>query len=177
MLNIVLINPLIPQNTGNIMRTCVALGAKLHLIEPLGFSLEDKYLKRAGLDYIDKLTYIVYPTISEFYQKNKGTFCYYSRYGLKSYEKAQVKKFLKSEVYLLFGKETTGIDKDILSKHIHEVYRIPTTDNVRSINLANCVALVAFDAYRQVNFKGLSKYEPTKYKGKNFIKNYGKETL
>ena len=173
MLNIVLFEPLIPQNTGNIMRTCVGLGIKLHLIKPLGFSFEEKYLKRAALDYFDKVDFIIYENMNDFYQKTCGsTYYYYSRYGLSDYTKANYIVAKNKELYLIFGKETTGIDKEILHNNLNTTYRIPTTSDIRSLNLSNSVAIVAYHAMDKLGFPNLELYEPKKYKGKNFIKNY-----
>lgn len=171
MINIVLVEPLIPQNTGNIMRTCVALNMKLHLIKPLGFEMDEKYLKRSALDYFRKTDYTIYDDINDFFNKTLGGIYYfYTRYGKKPYTKANYKISCKKEVYLIFGKETTGIDKEILKEHLNNCYRIPTTEDVRSINLSNAVAVVAFFASYKNNFKNMSKFEPGNLKGKNYLK-------
>lgn len=164
--NIVLFEPEIPQNTGNIMRTCSIFEMKLHLIEPLGYSLDDKYLKRAHMDYIDKLDYKIYKNFDEFYNKNNhGQFVFFSRYGLKSFKDC---KFNDNEdIYLVFGKESTGIDKNILKNHINETYRIPMRGDARSLNLSNCVAIGAYECLRQIGFDDLSDYEVIK--GKDFL--------
>lgn len=172
MLNIVLFEPLIPQNTGNIMRTCVGLKIKLHLIKPLGFELDEKHIKRAALDYFDKVQYSVYENINDFYQKNPGVYFYYTRYGENLYTKGNYKLAKNKELYLVFGKETTGIDKEILKENIKNTFRIPTTDDIRSLNLANSVAIVAFHAMYKLEFPDLEKFEPEKYKGRHFLKNY-----
>lgn len=171
MINIVLYEPLIPQNTGNIMRTCVALNMQLHLIKPLGFEMDEKYLKRSALDYFRKTNYTLYESIDEFFSKTKGSiYYYYSRYAKKVYTKANY-KIRKKNIYLIFGKETTGLPKDLLLKNMKNVFRIPISSNARSINLSNAVSVVSFYASYKNNFKGLSKYEPDNLKGKNFLKN------
>ena len=168
MINIVLYEPEIPQNTGNIMRTCVAIGATLHLIEPFGFELSDKTLKRSGLDYIKDLKYRVYKDYKSFKKQNTGIYFFLSRYGKKSYEKIEY-KFSLSKTYFLFGKESTGIDKKILAENLSNTFRIPTTDKVRSINLSNAVAIVAFDAMKHHGFPGCFDHEPESHKGKDFL--------
>ena len=168
MLNIVLFEPEIPQNTGNIMRTCVALGATLHLIEPLGFELSERTLKRSALDYVKDLTYFRYPNFNAFQEKNPGTYFFLSRYGKQSYEKITYPSPITS-TYLIFGKESTGVDKKILAKYIDQTFRLPTTDKVRSINLSNAVAIAAFDCMRQYGFPGCIDHEPETLKGKDFL--------
>lgn len=167
-LNIVLFEPEIPQNTGNIMRTCVGIGAKLHLIKPLGFSLDEKYLKRSALDYIKDLSYTLYENYTDFESKNKGTYFFLTRYGKKTYSDFDYTK-IESPIYLIFGKESTGVDRKILADHLDTCYRIPTTDKIRSLNLSNCVALVSFEVLRQTDFEGLYKSEPETLKGKDFL--------
>ena len=168
MINIVLYEPEIPQNTGNIMRTCVAIDATLHLIEPFGFELSDKTLKRSGLDYIKDLKYKVYKDYNDFQNQNEGVYYFLSRYGKKSYEEIKYNLPLE-KTYILFGKESTGIEKKILAKNLSHTFRIPTTDKVRSINLSNAVAIIAFDAMRQYGFPGCFDHEPESHKGKNFL--------
>lgn len=168
MINIVLFEPEIPQNTGNIMRTCVALGAKLHLIEPLGFRLDEKKLKRSALDYYQYLNYAVYEDYKDFEKNNPGTYVFLTRYGKKNYADFDYEN-ISGDLYLIFGKESTGVDKHILASHIEQCYRIPTTDKVRSINLSNAVALVAYEAARQKGFEGLYREEPETHKGKDFL--------
>ena len=167
MLNIVLYEPEIPANTGNIMRTCMAFNMKLHLIEPLGFSFDDKYLKRASMDYIKEVDYTIYPNYDDFLQKNhNGQFVFFTRYALKSFDKCEFDK-TADNIYLVFGKESTGIDKHILKGHIDECYRLPMVENARSLNLSNCVAIGAYEALRQIGFDGLSEVEVIK--GKDFL--------
>lgn len=165
MINIVLFEPEIPQNTGNIMRTCVAINAKLHLIKPLGFSLDEKSIKRSAVNYIDKLDYEVYENIDEFFSNNKGEYFFLTRYATKKYSDFDFK--IKNDIYLIFGKESTGIPKEILKNHLDQCLRIPTTENVRSLNLSNCVSIVAFEALRQREFENLLVYD--KFKGENYL--------
>ncbi len=167
MINIVLFEPEIPQNTGNIMRTCVATGARLHLIKPLGFELFDKQLKRSGMDYIDELEYFVYENYQDFASKNSGQYFYITRYGQKTYSEVEYNK-IKENIYLVFGKESTGIDKTILKDNLDHCFRIPMKKDIRSLNLSNCVALILYEVLRQKYFFGLSKYETIK--GKNYLK-------
>lgn len=171
MLNIVLYEPLIPQNTGNIIRTCVGINAKLHLIEPLGFSLDDKYLKRSGLDYFKNADFKIYKDFNEFTSLNKGRYIYFSRYGKKSYSEINFKE-IKEDVYLIFGKETTGVDRHLLSENINNTYRIPHNDKIRSLNLSNTVALVSYEYLRQLDFPGLFKEEPETLKGKDYLDSF-----
>lgn len=165
-LHVVLYNPEIPQNTGNIMRTCAATGACLHLIEPLGFRLDDKFLKRSSANNLDNIEYKLYLDWEEFESKNKGEYIFLTRYGYKSPVEHDFKD-INREYYLIFGKESTGIPKTILQKHLNNCYRLPMKANIRSLNLANCVAIVLYEALRQQNYFGLSKEEVIK--GKNFI--------
>lgn len=166
MINIVLYEPEIPQNTGNIMRTCVATGSKLHLIKPLGFSLDEKYIKRSAVNYIEKLDYVVYENYEDFLSKNKGDFYYFTRYGKKPHTSFDYSDNTKN-IYLIFGKESTGIPKEILSKDLDKCMRIPMTSNVRALNLSNCVAIVTYEVLRQQNYNDLLRTEP--HKGENFL--------
>ena len=166
MLNIVLFEPEIPGNTGNIMRTCVATNTKLHLIKPLGFSLEEKYIKRSGVNYIDKCDYTVYENIDEFFEKNKGTYYFLTRYGHKPHTSFDYSNN-KENIYFIFGKESTGIPKEILKPHIDHCMRIPMTSNVRALNLSNSVAIMVYEALRQQDYNDLLREEP--HKSKNFI--------
>ena len=171
-IHIVLYEPEIPQNTGNIMRTCVAIGAHLHLIEPLGFSLSDKYLKRSHLDYVKDLSFKTYKNFTEFEKNNQGTFFFLTRYGQKTYSDFDYKSYLPDDIYLIFGKESTGVDRHLLAKHLDHCYRIPTTDKVRSLNLSNAVALVSYEVLRQLDFLELEKMEPETLKGKAFLEQF-----
>lgn len=163
MINIVLYEPEIPQNTGNIMRSCVATGATLHLIEPLGFKLDDKHMKRSGVNYIDKLNYKVYKNYQEFLNQNKGTFYFLTRYGHKPHSSFDYSN-TNENLYFIFGKESTGIPKDILKDNLEHCMRIPMTDNVRALNVSNSVAIMLYEALRQQNYPNLYWDEPHKSK-------------
>lgn len=166
MLNIVLFEPEIPGNTGNIMRTCAATNAKLHLIKPLGFSLSENYLKRSGVNYLDHCDYKVYEDIDDFYAHNEGTFYYLTRYGHKPHTSFDYSN-LKENIYFIFGKESTGIPPKLLKPHLDHCLRIPMSVNVRALNLSNTVAIVIYEALRQQGFPNLEFEEP--HKSKNFI--------
>ena len=164
--NIVLYQPEIPQNTGNIMRTCVATNTKLHLIKPLGFKVDDASLKRSGVNYIDKLEWEVYENWEEFKKKNKGTYYYFTRYGHKPHTSFDYNK-KDEELYFIFGKESTGIPKEILKEDLDHCMRIPMTDNVRALNVSNSVAIVIYEALRQQDYNDLLMEEP--HKGNDFL--------
>ena len=164
--NIVLFEPEIPTNTGNIMRTCIATNAKLHLIKPLGFSLDEKSVRRSGVNYIDKINMEIYENIEDFYSKNKGTIYYLTRYGHKPHTTGDYSNS-NENIYFMFGKESTGIPKEYLRDHLDNCFRIPMTKNVRSLNLSNTVAIVLYEALRQQNYNDLLFEEP--HKSKNFI--------
>ena len=166
MINIVLYEPEIPGNTGNIMRTCVAVNAKLHLIEPLGFKLDDKTVKRSGVNYIDKLEYTVYKNFDDFLSKNDGEFYFFTRYGKKPHTDFDFTE-TKKDIYLIFGKESTGIPKEILRNYLDRCMRLPTTANVRSLNLSNCVAIATYEVLRQQDYPNLLKTEP--HKGEDWL--------
>lgn len=171
MLNVVLFEPEIPGNTGNIMRTCVATGTKLHLIEPLGFSLDEKYVRRSGVNYIDDCDYHVYKNWDDFYSKHKddGEFYFLTRYGHKPHTSFDYSDSSKN-IYLCFGKESTGIPRSILKPHIDRCMRIPMTDKVRALNLSNSVAIMVYEVLRQQDFNDLLREEP--HKSANFIEEY-----
>lgn len=166
MINVVLFEPEIPQNTGNIMRTCSAFNMQLHLIEPLGFILDDKHLKRSAMDYINDLKYYIYPNFDDFASKNDGDYVFFSRYGMKTFDTCDFKIFNK-DIYLIFGKESTGIPKPILKNHLDNTYRLPMREDARSLNLSNCVAIGAYECLRQVGFGNLSPNEVIK--GKDWL--------
>ncbi len=166
MLNVVLYAPEIPQNTGNIMRTCAATNTKLHLIKPLGFSLDEKQIKRSGANYINECDYTVYENFEEFEKVNKGEYYFLTRYGHKphtSFDYSDNKK----NIYLIFGRESTGIPKEILKDHLNTCLRIPMTDKVRALNLSNCVAIMVYEVLRQQNYNNLLREEP--FKGKDYL--------
>ena len=161
MINIVLYEPEIPGNTGNIMRTCAGTGAHLHLIEPLGFKMDEKSIKRSGANYVDECDYILYDSYEDFLSKNDGEFYFFTRYGKKPHTSFDYSN--KDEnIYLIFGKESTGIPKDILKNQLDRCMRIPMTDKVRALNLSNCVAMLAYEYVKQNDFAGLCKTEPFK---------------
>jgi len=166
-LNIVMVEPEIPQNTGNIMRTCVATNTKLHLIKPLGFSLDEKHLIRSGVNYIDKLDYQVYENFQEFRKKNKGIYYYFTRYGKKPHTSFNYQNKENENLYFIFGKESTGIPKEILKDDLSHCMRIPMTANVRALNLSNCCAIVIYEALRQQEYNDLLFEEP--HKGADYL--------
>lgn len=165
MLNIVLHQPEIPQNTGNIGRTCVATGAALHLIEPLGFSLSEKQLKRAGMDYWDKLEVHRYINFEDFLEKNPAILrgLAGAPEGAKLWMATTKAKHVYSDVqigpddYIMFGKESAGIPEEILVEYEETCIRIPMLDQIRSLNLSNSVAIVLYEALRQNQFAGLQE--------------------
>ena len=166
MINVVLYEPEIPQNTGNIMRTCVATNSHLHLIKPLGFKLDDAHMKRSAVNYIENLNYTVYENWEDFKSKNNGTFYYLTRYGHKPHSTFDYTN--KDEnIYLVFGKESTGIPKEILKKDLEHCMRIPMTDKVRALNVSNSVALMLYEVLRQQNYPGLLFEEP--FKGADYL--------
>ena len=151
-LNIVLYQPKIPQNTGNIARTCAAVGARLHLIRPLGFSVRNRYLKRAGLDYWHMVEIAYYDTMVDFFQINKQVnLNFITKKAAKTYNKID----FSGEVFLIFGKETTGLPEEVLKENRERCYRIPMKTDARSLNLSNAVAIVVYEACRQKGFKTL----------------------
>lgn len=152
MLNIVLVEPEIPQNTGNISRTCAIIGAALHLVEPLGFSIGEKEVKRAGLDYWNKLTLYTYANLEEFFSRNQGgAFFYFSTKAKKLYTQIAYPE----DAYLVFGKETRGLPEELVFSHPETAVRIPMRKTLRSLNLSNSVAIAAYEALRQQDFMGL----------------------
>ena len=165
--HIVLYQPEIPQNTGNIMRTCVATKTKLHLIKPLGFSLDEKYVKRSSANYMDKLDYELYESFEDFKEKNKGIYYYFTRYGKKPHTSFNYENENNDNLYFIFGKESTGIPKEILQDDLDHCMRIPMTKDVRALNLSNCCAIVIYEVLRQQNYNDLLKYEP--HKGMDYL--------
>lgn len=167
MLHIVLYQPEIAANCGNIVRTCAAVGAALHLIRPLGFSLEEKAFVRAGMDYILDCDITEYDSLEDFCKRHEGERIFYiTRYGEKTYEKLPLSD-PEEDCYIMFGRESTGIPYELLSAHAEDCYRIPMRMHARSLNLSNCVAIVAYEAMRQQNFFDLSVREP--FKGADFL--------
>lgn len=167
MIHVVLYRPEKPLNTGNIMRTCVAINAHLHIIGPLTFSINNKDLLRAGLDYIDNLKMDYYPTIEEFYDAHSNANIYYiTRYAKKAYSSFDFSD-LVNDIYIMFGRESTGIPHDILLKNSDKLARLPMVPDARSLNLSNCVAIVCYEILRQQNFPNLSTSESIK--GEDFL--------
>lgn len=165
-INVVLYQPEIPQNTGNIMRTCMASDSTLHLIKPLGFELSEKTLKRASMDYLKELNYIIYDSWQDFLNKNNGKFVFITRYGKlspKSYDFANIKE----DIYLVFGRESTGIPYEILHKHLDDCIRLPMVKDARSLNLSNTVAIMVYHVLADFDYLNLSKVEFLK--GENWI--------
>lgn len=154
MLNIVLHEPEMPANTGNIGRTCVAAGARLHLIEPLGFSINDKMVKRAGLDYWNKLDVTVYDDFNDFCERNPGAKIYMAT---TKAHKTYTEVSYEPDCYIMFGKESAGIPEEILVDHEDTCVRIPMIGDIRSLNLSNSVAIVLYEALRQNNFDHMNQ--------------------
>ena len=156
-INIVMVEPEIPQNTGNIARTCAATGTKLHLVKPLGFSIDDKYLKRAGLDYWDKLEIEEHDNLDAFFDKykmNENIFLASTK-SKQTYSDVDYTKY--DETFILFGKETKGLPEDLIENNMEQAIRIPMREGLRSLNLSNSVAIVVYEALRQNNFNDLQK--------------------
>ena len=167
MLHIVLYRPEKPQNTGNIMRTCVAIHATLHIIGPITFSIDSKDLKRVGMDYIDDLKMHFYKDYETFVKENPNADTYYvTRYSNKVYSSFNFEN-ITHDIFLMFGRESTGIPHDILKMHEDRLMRIPMVPEARSLNLSNCVALVAYEVLRQQKFPDLATEEAIK--GPDFL--------
>lgn len=152
-INIVLYQPEIPQNTGNIARTCAATGAALHLIRPLGFQIDDKKLKRAGLDYWDKLDITYYDSAADFFARHGDKAIY--PFSTKA-PRAHTSVSYSEEVYLLFGPESRGLPEDVIARYPDTAVRIPMRATLRSLNLSNSVAVAVYEVLRQFDFAGLS---------------------
>lgn len=150
-LNLVLVEPQIPQNTGNIARTCAATGARLHLIEPLGFSVEDSRLKRAGLDYWHYLDISYYRSLEEFFTATNGPWYYFSTKGRNTHSSVSY----EDGAYLLFGREDRGLPEELLHENPERCLRIPMQSGLRSLNLSNSVAIAAYEALRQWDYPEL----------------------
>ncbi len=161
-LNLVLVEPEIPQNTGNIARTCAATGARLHIVKPMGFTVDDRKLKRAGLDYWYLLDITYYEDLDDFFAKNEGgKFYFFSTKGTHRYSDVAY----PDNCFLLFGKETRGLPEHLLMKHPDETLRLPMIDEARSLNLSNSVAVAAYEVLRQWDFPELqSKGELHRHK-------------
>ena len=155
MLNIVLVEPEIPQNCGNIARTCAATGARLHLVHPLGFDVSEKAVKRAGLDYWHMVEVFEYENLADFFARNdvKQMWCLSTK-APRCYTDAA----FEDECYLFFGKETKGLPEDFLAEHYESCVRIPMRQEARSLNLSNAVAITVFEALRQLDFPNLQDF-------------------
>ena len=153
-INIVLCEPEIPQNTGNIARTCAATGASLHLIRPLGFEIDNAKLKRAGLDYWDKLDITFYDGLDDFFAKHPEAHVYY--FSTKARHKYSDIAY-PDEAWIMFGKETRGLPEELLFEHPDDCVRIPMRDQLRSLNLSNSVAIAVYEILRQWNFDGMQE--------------------
>ena len=158
-INIVLVEPEIPQNTGNIARTCAIIGARLHLVKPLGFDISEKAVKRAGLDYWDKLDITVYENLQDFKDKVKSPNIYLlSTKAKKIYTEVDFTN--KEEIYLVFGPESRGLNEVYIQENFDRALRIPMREGLRSLNLSNSVAIVAYEVLRQVGFEDMLKLSP-----------------
>ena len=168
MIHIVLYRPEKPQNTGNIMRTCVAIHATLHIIGPITFSVDNKDLKRVGMDYIDDLKMEFHPTYEDFIKAYPEADIYYvTRYAKTVYSSYDLSKKQVQDIFLMFGRESTGIPHEILKEHQDRLMRIPMVPEARSLNLSNCVALVTYEVLRQQGFPNLATEEAIK--GPDFL--------
>lgn len=166
MIHIVLYEPEIPGNTGNIIRTCMATNSKLHLIEPLGFSMDEKHLRRSGMDYIKDADIEIHPNWEDFTSKYPGTYYFMTRYGKKSPSQFDFTKE-EGDIFLVLGKESTGVDKKILKDHLDTLMRLPMVKNARSLNLSNSAAIIVYEVLRQLGYPGLSSHE--ELKGENWL--------
>lgn len=159
MIHIILYQPEIPQNTGNILRTAMATNSMVHIIGPIPFELSDKSLKRAGMDYLKDAKYEYYSSYEEFSEKFKDKKIYYvTKYGTNIYSSVDFSDIVE-DVYVMFGKESTGIDKAILSAHKDTTLRIPMLSTARSLNLSNCVAIVTYEILKQQKFPALASFD------------------
>ena len=153
-INIVMVEPEIPQNTGNVARTCAATGARLHLVGPMGFKIDDKKLKRAGLDYLQYLDITYYDNLDEFFLKNQGQFYYFTTKARNVYSEVEY----PDNCYLFFGKETKGLPEELLLKNKENCVRLPMIGQARSLNLSNTVAIATYEVLRQWNFPELQNF-------------------
>jgi tRNA (cytidine/uridine-2'-O-)-methyltransferase len=156
-LHVVLYQPEIPANTGNIARTCAATNTTLHLIRPLGFSTDDKMLKRAGLDYWEYVNVVYHDSLDELFEAYpEGEFYYITKFGEKPHTTFDYSNH-EEDTFFVFGKETTGLPKDLIAENLERCLRLPMTGNVRSLNLSNTAAILIYEALRQQNYPGLLK--------------------
>ena len=166
--HIVLFEPEIPQNSGNIMRSCAGTNTILHFIKPLGFKLDDAHLKRCAVNYVPNVDFYVYESWSDFLSKNQGEMYFLTRYGFHTPDTMELSDQTK-EYYFIIGKESTGIPKEILKEHLDRCVRIPTNDKIRSLNISNVAAICIYEALRQQQYNDLSRFEPETLKGKDFL--------
>lgn len=170
-INVVLFEPEIPQNAGNIMRTCVAFDCKLHLIKPLGFDIENPKFRRSTTNHITWAEYTLYDSFEDFASKNPGEYFFMTRYGKVPPSDIVFKAVPEGrEIYLLFGKESTGIPYDILRDNLERCFRIPMAGECRSLNLSNAAAIAIYECVRQTGYQGLSLTEVQK--GEDFLESY-----
>ncbi len=153
-INIVMVEPEIPQNTGNVARTCAATGARLHIVRPMGFEPDDKKLKRAGLDYWHYLDITYYDNLEDFFSKNSGPFYFFTTKARKAHSDVSY----PDGSYLVFGKETRGLPEELLLRHPESCVRIPMASTIRSLNLSNSVAIAVYEALRQWNYPELENF-------------------
>lgn len=162
MIHIILYHPEIPANTGNILRTAMATNSRVHIIGPIPFSMSDKALERAGMDYLKDAKYDYYDSYEEFNEKFKDKTIYYvTKYGANIYDEVDFSDPIE-DVYVMFGRESTGIDKEILSAHKETTLRIPMISTARSLNLSNSVAIIVYDILRQKKYPGLASFDMIK---------------
>lgn len=169
MRHIVLYEPEIPQNTGNIIRLCVAFKMTLHIIRPAGFPLSMAALRRSSVNYVDDIDMVIHDTWEAFLSEINGKLYFVTRYGNQTPDTVDLSD-KHEDVYLIFGSESAGVAKQILKQHPKQLIRIPMADKMRSLNLANSVAMLAYESARQSAFQALSKEEPPNFKGKNYLK-------
>ena len=153
-INIVMVEPEIPQNTGNVARTCAATGARLHLVKPMGFTVDDKNLKRAGLDYWHYLHLTYYDSLDDFFAKTEGTYFYYTTKAQHCHSQVTY----PDNCYLMFGKETKGLPEELLIKNPERCVRIPMAGEIRSLNLSNAVAIGVYEVLRQWDYPALQNF-------------------
>ena len=171
--HVVLFEPEIPQNTGNILRTCVATNTKVHIIKPLGFELTPESLKRSASNHLDMAEYVLYENFEDFESRNPGTYFYLTRYGKKPHSGFDFTS-VEGDIYLIFGKESTGIPYDRLRAHLDHCFRIPMSGNCRSLNLSNAVAITLYEVMRQLDYPDLSFHEVQK--GEDFLESFDLST-
>ncbi len=150
------------------MRTCAGTNTTLHLIKPMGFKLDPKYMKRTAVNYLEHVNYFVYDTYQDFLTQNNGKIYFITRYGKKSPKDFNFSN-IEEDIYLVFGRESTGIPKEILREHLDNCLRLPMNDQIRSLNLANTVCVLIYEVLRQQDYHGLFKNEPESLKGPDWL--------